>query len=92
MITYRKGEFLCQTVHPSRKPTKAFQRLRKLLQLFFGAVIGGIYRILRYVETRNIVTLVVGIVGLVTFVGNIVIWIVDLVTEAVSNRITVFAD
>ncbi len=76
--------------------TETYESLPKvakiILQLFFGAVIGGIYRILRYVETRNIVTLVVGIVGLVTFVGNIVIWIVDLVTEAVSNRITVFAD
>lgn len=76
--------------------TETYESLPKvakiILQLFFGAVIGGIYRILRYVETRNIVTLVVGIVGLVTFVGNIVIWIVDLVTEAVSNRITFFAD
>ncbi len=76
--------------------TETYESLPQLakivLQLFFGVVIGGIYRILRYVETRNIVTLVVGIVGLVTFVGNIVIWIVDLVTEAVSNRITVFAD
>lgn len=76
--------------------TETYESLPKvakiILQLFFGAVIGGIYRILRYVETRNIVTLVVGIVGLVTFVGNVVIWIVDLVTEAVSNRITVFAD
>ena len=76
--------------------TETYESLPKvakiILQLIFGAVIGGIYRILRYVETRNIVTLVVGIVGLVTFVGNIVIWIVDLVTEAVSNRITVFAD
>ncbi len=76
--------------------TETYESLPQLakivLQLFFGVVIGGIYRILRYVETRNIVTLVVGIVGLVTGVGNIVIWIVDLVTEAVSNRITVFAD
>lgn len=76
--------------------TETYESLPQLakivLQLFFGVVIGGIYRILRYVETRNIVTLVVGIVGLVTFVGNIVIWIVDLVTEAVSNRITFFAD
>lgn len=76
--------------------TETYESLPQLakivLQLFFGVVIGGIYRILRYVETRNIVTLVVGIVGLVTGVGNVVMWIVDLVTEAVSNRITVFAD
>lgn len=76
--------------------TETYESLPKvakiILQLFFGAVIGGIYRILRYVETRNIVTLVVGIVGLVTGVGNVVMWIVDLVTEVISNRITVFAD
>ena len=76
--------------------TETYESLPQLakivLQLFFGVVIGGIFRILRYVETRNIVTLVVGIVGLVTGVGNVVMWIVDLVTEAVSNRITVFAD
>ncbi len=76
--------------------TETYESLPQLakivLQLFFGVVIGGIYRILRYVETRNIVTLVVGIVGLVTGVGNVVMWIVDLVTEVISNRITVFAD
>ena len=76
--------------------TETYESLPQLakivLQLFFGVVIGGIYRILRYVETRNIVTLVVGIVVLVTGVGNVVMWIVDLVTEVISNRITVFAD
>ena len=76
--------------------TETYESLPQLakivLQFFFGVVIGGIYRILRYVETRNIVTLVVGIVGLVTGVGNVVMWIVDLVTEVISNRITVFAD
>ena len=37
-----------------------------LLQIFLGALISGVYRILRYVETKNIVTLVVGIL---CFVG-----------------------
>ncbi|PWL98652.1 MAG: hypothetical protein DBY04_03100 [Clostridiales bacterium] len=76
--------------------TEAYESLPKLakiiLQIFFGAFIGGIYRIIRYVETRNIVTLVVGILVLVTFIGNIIAWIVDLVTEITVGRITVLAD
>ena len=63
-----------------------------LLQFFFGWIIGGIYRIIRYTETKNVVTLVVGILGLVTGVGNFVVWIVDLVTEATSNKISILAD
>ena len=76
--------------------TEAYESLPKLakiiLQIFFGAFIGGIYRIIRFVETRNIVTLVVGILVLVTFIGNIIAWIVDLVTEITVGRITVLAD
>lgn len=63
-----------------------------ILQIFFGAFIGGVYRIVRYLETKNVVTLVVGILCLVTGVGNAIAWLVDLVTEITSNRITVFAD
>ena len=61
-----------------------------LLQIFLGSLISGVYRILRYVETKNIVTLVVGIL---CFVGlGFVFWIVDLVTEILYNKITVLAD
>lgn len=63
-----------------------------LLQIFLGALIGGIYRIIRYTETKNIVTLVVGIVVLLTGIGNLVAWIVDLVTEITSDKIKVLAD
>ena len=63
-----------------------------LLQLFLGALIGGIYRILKFLETKNAVTLVVGILVLVTGIGNFIAWIVDLVTEITSNKISVFAD
>ncbi|MBO7303125.1 MAG: hypothetical protein J6U68_02950 [Clostridia bacterium] len=63
-----------------------------LLQIFLGAFVGGIYRIIRYTETKNIVTLIVGILALVTGVGNFIAWIVDLVTEVTSNKITVLAD
>lgn len=76
--------------------TATYEELPKiaklLLQLFFGWLIGGIYRIVRYTEKQNIVTLVVGILGLVTGVGNAILWIVDLVTEFLDNKITVLAD
>ena len=63
-----------------------------ILQIFFGYLIGGLYRILRYIETKNVVTLVVGIVCLVTGIGNFAAWIVDLITEITQNKITVLAD
>lgn len=63
-----------------------------ILQIFLGGLIGGIYRILRYLETKNVVTLVVGIVCLVTGIGNLVAWIVDLITEITQNKISVLAD
>ncbi|MBO4983809.1 MAG: hypothetical protein J6D23_07095 [Clostridia bacterium] len=76
--------------------TASYEALPKivkvLLQLFLGAVIGGIYRIIRFLETKNVVTLVVGILVLVTGIGNFIAWIVDLVTEITSNKISVLAD
>ena len=63
-----------------------------LIQIFLGGVIGGIYRIIRYTETKNVVTLVVGLLTLFTGVGNGIAWIVDLVTEITQNKISVLAD
>lgn len=63
-----------------------------LLVIFLGGLIGGLYRILKYVESKNTVTLIVGVVWLVT--GGVfgIGWIVDLVTEITKDRITVLAD
>lgn len=76
--------------------TASYEALPKivkvLLQLFLGAVVGGIYRIIRFLETKNVVTLVVGLLVLFTGIGNLIAWIVDLVTEITSNKISVFAD
>ena len=61
-----------------------------LLQIFLGSLISGVYRILRYVETKNIVTLVVGIL---CFVGlGFIFWIIDLVTMITNEKISVLAD
>ena len=67
--------------------TQTYENLPKILkiliQLIFGAIVGGIYRIVKFLETKNIVTLVAGILN---FVGlGLVFWIVDLVTEITSN-------
>jgi hypothetical protein len=78
------------------KLTETYENLPKivkiLLQIFLGGVIGGIYRIVRFLETKNVVTLVVGLLTLFTGVGNFIAWVVDLITEITKNRITVFAD
>ncbi len=74
--------------------TATYENLPKIakiiLQIFFGGVIGSVYRIVRFVENRNIVTLIAGILG---FVGiGAVYWIVDLITEIMQNKIVFFAD
>jgi hypothetical protein len=75
--------------------TGAYEALPKLvkilLQIFLGAIIGGVYRILRYLENKNIVTLVVGILALIPPI-DFVFWIIDLVTEITGDRISVLAD
>ncbi len=63
-----------------------------LIQLILGAVVGGVYRIVKFFETRNVVTLVVGILTTFTGVGNAIAWVVDLVTEILYNKITILAD
>jgi hypothetical protein len=76
--------------------TEMYENLPKLakilLQIFLGGIIGGVYRILRYFETKNIVTLIVGIVVLFSGVGNFIVWVIDLYTMLTKNRITVLAD
>ena len=76
--------------------TASYEALPKivkiLLQIFLGSLIGGIYRIVRFVEKKNVVTLVVGLLVLFTGIGNVIAWIVDLFTELTVNKITVLAD
>ena len=81
----------------SNKPlTQQFDEISPLIRLLIiiiaGAVVGGIYRIVKYTETRNVTTLVVGILGLATGIGNLLVWIADIVTTINNGKITVFAD
>lgn len=66
--------------------------LRFIIQLILGAVVGGVYRIVKFLETGKLATLVVGLLVLFTGVGNVIAWIVDLVTTVMGNGISVFAD
>lgn len=66
--------------------------VRLLIQIIGGYVVGGIYRIVKFLETRNVATLVVGLLFLFTGIGNVIAWIVDLVTLILKGKYTFFAD
>lgn len=76
------------------KYTEKFEELPlivKILLLFFlGGLTSGIYRILRYLETKNTTTLVVAILCFVCVGG--IFAIIDIITEIVNGRITVCAE
>ena len=76
--------------------TKEYDKLdlwiRVLIQIFVGVVAGGIYRIVRYIETKNIVTLVVGLLVTFTGVGNVISWIIDLYTLIRDKKYSLFVD
>ena len=61
-----------------------------IIIIFTGGLASAIYRILRYTETKNTATLVVGIVAL--FFLGVVLAIVDIVTEVTDNKIKIFAE
>lgn len=71
---------------------EALPKWAKLVLIFFvGYLISPIYRILRYLETKNVVTLVVAIVGLFTGLAGILA-LLDFITEITDNKIKILAD
>jgi xanthosine utilization system XapX-like protein len=80
----------------SKPITKQYDELPKivriLLQIFLGYIVGGIYRVIRFTETKNIVTLIVGLVGLLTGFGNFIVWLIDLITTITNDKIAFLAD
>lgn len=62
-----------------------------IIQIFLGAIIGGVYRIIRFLETKNVTTLIAGIVCLIPGI-DVIPWVVDIITEVLYNKITVLAD
>jgi len=75
--------------------TAMFEELPKiakvLLIVFLGWIVGGIYRVVRYTETKNTTTLVAGLLGLIPPI-DFVLWIADLFTEITEDKITFYAD
>ena len=63
--------------------------LRILIQVIFGYFVGAIYRIVRYLESRNVVTLVIGI--LCFFGLGFIFWVIDLVTTVLGAGISILA-
>lgn len=76
--------------------TKQYDELpfiaRVILQLVFGLLISGVYRILRFIENNNLPTLIAGIIGLFTGIGNFVFWWVDLITLIMNGKYTLLVD
>ena len=75
--------------------TKTYEDLPKIakiiIQIILGAIVGGIYRIIRFTETNNTTTLIVGILALIPPI-SFVFWVIDLITEITGNKISVLAD
>jgi len=66
--------------------------LRVIIQLIGGVVVGGIYRIVRFFESGKLSTLIVGLIVTFTGIGNLIAWVVDLVTLILNGKYTVFVD
>ena len=74
---------------------KTFEELPKwakiLLLIFVGGIISCVYRIVKFLEKGNKLTLIVGIVTIFP-PFDVIAWVVDFITELLSDKITVLAD
>lgn len=65
---------------------------RILLAVFPGSLIGGLYRIFKFIEGKENMTLVGAILALCPFITGEIFWIVDIVTVILHDKISVLAD
>ena len=63
-----------------------------VLLLIAGTIISPVYRILRYFETKNTTTLIVGIIAIAVGCGGTVLGILDALSEFQNGKITLFAE
>ncbi len=71
----------------------ALDKIVKVLILFFvGWLVSPVYRILRYTETKNNTTLIIGILAFVTGAFFGILAIIDIVTVITDNKISVLVD
>jgi uncharacterized membrane protein HdeD (DUF308 family) len=66
--------------------------LRLLIQIIGGIVVGGIYRLVRYTESKNTVTLVFGILFTFTGVLNIFAWVIDIASLILYKKYAILVD
>ena len=62
-----------------------------LIQIFLGSLVSGIYRILRYLDSKNTSTLIAGILAFVP-VACVIFWILDLVAVVQDKKFSFMAD
>ena len=77
------------------KYTEKFEELPLIAKVLLflpwtGGLVSGVYRILRYLETKNTTTLVVGILCFLCL--GVVVGIIDLITDITNVRVTVLAE
>ena len=68
---------------------ESFPKFAKILLFIFVGVISGIYRIIRYTETKSTSTLVAGILAFLPVIG-FVFRVLDVVSEIFNNEITFY--
>ena len=66
--------------------------VRILIQIFAGVLASCVYRVLRFIETKNTVTLVIAIVAFFTGIGTFILSIIDLITLIFKGKYTIFVD
>lgn len=59
--------------------------LRLIVVIAFGAIVGGIYRIVLFLENKNTKTLVFGILGLIPPV-SFIFWVADVVATITKGK------
>lgn len=66
--------------------------VRIIIQIIGGVIVGGIYRIVRFLETKNTITLVVGLLVTFTGIGNVICWILDFICLILKGKYTLFVE
>lgn len=77
---------------------KEFDKLPQIARVIlfipiWGWLVSGVYRIVKFCEesNRNVLTLVIGILCLCTGVIGAVMSIIDLITTALNDKVTILA-
>ena len=66
--------------------------VKVLILVFLGWLVSPVYRILRYTETKNTTTLIIGVLAFFTGAFFGVLALIDIVTLITDNKISVLVD